>query len=76
MESLCLSLHSFLFFAIAVIGPKEVKIFKEDKIVYIKDLTSRLSRSTAKSFLNRINTLQDKLIIFTSPIEKVSLTQL
>jgi signal transduction histidine kinase len=63
-----------LVLAIVIIGPKEVKVFKEDKVTYIKDLTSRLSRSTAKSFLNRINTLQDKLIIFTSYRESLSHT--
>jgi len=58
----------------ALIGPRTIRAFKEDKTAYIKELTGRLSRSTAKSFLNRINTLQDKLVIFTSYRESLAHT--
>jgi signal transduction histidine kinase len=51
-----------------------VRLFKEDKITFIKDVTSRLSRSTSRSVLNRINSLQDKLIIFTSYKESLAHT--
>src|SRR5258708_3254261 len=69
-----LLIATLLGFSVLIIAPKEASIVREDKISFVKDLTERLTRSTAKSFLNRINSLQDKLIIFTSYRESLAHT--
>ena len=55
--------------AVVIISFRTAEIFREDKEAFVKELSSKLAASAAKGFLNRINALQDKLVIFISSRE-------
>jgi signal transduction histidine kinase len=60
--------------AVLVVIFRTNSIFREDKEAFVKELSAKLTSSTAKSLANKIATLQDKLIIFISSKESLSNT--
>jgi len=60
--------------AIFIIVFRTTNIFRYDKEAFVKELSAKLASSTSKNFLNRVTSLQDKLVIFISSRESLSHT--
>ncbi|MCC6278039.1 MAG: HAMP domain-containing protein [Oligoflexia bacterium] len=65
---------SLISIAVIIVIFRTNQIFRSDKEAFVKELSAKLASSTAKSLLNRINTLQDKLVIFISSKESLANT--